>query len=62
MRRPRPNVAIREENHRLMQKRGVRSLPDLVRLDERIGIALEPVACTEPQTLAWKPILAFNAA
>jgi hypothetical protein len=45
-----------------MQKRGVRSLPDLVRLDERIGIALEPVACTEPQTLAWKPILAFNAA
>jgi FixJ family two-component response regulator len=48
---------IKVHRSRVMQKMGARSVPDLVRLAERLGISMEPVACTEEQVLAWQPIL-----
>src|SRR5277367_3439642 len=53
---------IKVHRGRVMQKMGVRSIPDLVRLAERVGIAMEPMPSTESRALAWKPVLASNSA
>jgi FixJ family two-component response regulator len=49
---------IKVHRSRVMQKMGVRCVPELVRMAERVGIALEPASCTETRTITWKPILA----
>jgi hypothetical protein len=49
---------VKVHRARVMRKMGVRSVPELVRLAERVGIAIEPMPCTEARALVWKPILA----
>jgi FixJ family two-component response regulator len=51
---------IKVHRGRVMQKMGVRCVPELVRLAERVGIALEPLSCTETRAITWKPILAAH--
>jgi FixJ family two-component response regulator len=51
---------VKVHRSRVMHKMGVRSVADLVRLAERVGIAVQPVLCTEPQMLAWKPPVSVN--
>jgi FixJ family two-component response regulator len=46
---------VKVHRSRVMHKMGVRSVADLVRMAERVGIAIEPVLCAEPRGLAWKP-------
>jgi FixJ family two-component response regulator len=46
---------VKVHRSRVMHKMGVRSVADLVRMAERVGIGIEPVLCTEPWALAWNP-------
>jgi FixJ family two-component response regulator len=48
---------IKVHRGRVMHKMGVRSIPELVRLAERVGITMEPMACTDAQAIAWRPII-----
>jgi FixJ family two-component response regulator len=48
---------IKVHRARIMDKMGARSLPELVRLAERVGIAIEPLLCADPESLTWRPII-----
>lgn len=48
---------IKVHRARIMDKMGVRNVPELVRLAERVGIAIEPVPSEDEQALTWRPIL-----
>jgi FixJ family two-component response regulator len=48
---------IKVHRAKVMRKMRARSIPDLVRLAERLGIAIEPMPCTDAQALAWRPTL-----
>jgi FixJ family two-component response regulator len=48
---------IKVHRARLMHKMGARSVPELVRLAERVGIAIEPLPCTNARSLTWRPII-----
>jgi len=52
---------IKVHRSRVMQKMGARSVPDLVRLAECVGIAMDPMACTEVQAPAWHPNLTVRS-
>jgi FixJ family two-component response regulator len=48
---------IKVHRARVMHKMGVRSVPDLVRVAERVGIVIQPTACMEARLPAWQPTL-----
>jgi FixJ family two-component response regulator len=48
---------IKVHRARVMHKMAARSIPELVRFAERVGIAMEPMAYAEARALAWKPTL-----
>jgi FixJ family two-component response regulator len=48
---------IKVHRGRLMQKMGVRSVSELVRLAECVGISYEPMPCTDPGSLTWRPMI-----
>jgi FixJ family two-component response regulator len=51
---------IKVHRGRVMQKMGVSCVPELIRMAGRVGIALEPVSCTETRAIIWKPVLAAS--
>jgi FixJ family two-component response regulator len=53
---------IKVHRARVMHKMGVRSIPDLVRLAERVGVAMELIPCAESQAPAWRPVSVSNTA
>jgi FixJ family two-component response regulator len=53
---------VKVHRARVMHKMGVRSVPDLVRVAELVGIAIEPMACAESRELVWRPLFASNSA
>jgi len=46
---------VKVHRARVMEKMGVRSVPELVQLGLRVGIAFEPVLHVSTTTLDWKP-------
>jgi FixJ family two-component response regulator len=48
---------IKVHRGRVMHKMGVRSVSELVRLAERVGIAIEPMPCTDAGSLTWRPMI-----
>jgi FixJ family two-component response regulator len=48
---------IKVHRARLMHKMGARSVAELVRLAERVGIAIEPIPSTDARALTWRPPL-----